>query len=112
MADCIFCKIIAGEIPSTKVYEDETILAFQDIAPAAPTHVLFVPKKHFANLGEAEAEDAALLGRMLLLLGQEAQKLGVGDGYRVVINNGASVGQSVEHLHMHLLGGKTMDSLC
>jgi len=112
MADCIFCKIIAGEIPSTKVYEDEEILAFRDINPGAPIHVLFIPKKHFAGLGEALPEDQALLGRMLLVIGEEAPKLGLGEGYRIVSNFGESAGQTVQHFHLHLLGGKNMGALC
>ena len=108
MTDCIFCKIIAGEIPGDKVYEDEEVLGFRDINPAAPVHVLFIPKKHFANLGEASAEDQALLGKMLLLIGQQASKLGLADGYRIVSNCGEGAGQSVEHFHLHLLGGRDM----
>jgi len=111
MSDCIFCKIIAGEIPSTKVYEDEEILAFRDINPAAPVHVLFIPKKHFANLGEAEQADQALLGRLLLVIGEEAPKLGLSDSYRIVSNFGESAGQTVEHFHIHLLGGRNMSAL-
>ena len=112
MSDCIFCKIVAGEIPSTKVYEDEEILAFLDIAPAAPVHVLFIPKKHFANLSEAGAEDAALLGKMLLRVAEEAAKLGLSEGYRIVSNCGESAGQTVGHFHLHLLGGTSMSTLC
>ena len=108
MTDCIFCKIAAGEIPCTKVYEDDEILAFRDVNPAAPVHILFIPKKHFANLGQAVPEDQALLGRMLLLIGQEAPKLGLADGYRVVCNCGEPAGQTVDHLHLHLLGGRDM----
>ncbi|MCL2121659.1 MAG: histidine triad nucleotide-binding protein [Clostridiales bacterium] len=112
MEDCIFCQIIAGEIPSDIVYEDEEILAFRDIHPAAPVHVLFIPKKHFANLGEAAPEDQALLGRMLLVIGQEAVKLGLTEGYRIVSNFGVSAGQTVGHFHLHLLGGRYMGALC
>jgi histidine triad (HIT) family protein len=111
VTDCIFCKIIAGEIPSNKVYEDEEILAFRDINPVAPVHVLFIPKKHFANLGEAAPEDQALLGKMLLVIGQEAPKLGLTEGYRIVSNFGESAGQTVNHFHMHLLGGRYMQAL-
>ena len=113
MTDCIFCKIVAGEIPSTKIYEDEEILAFQDIHPAAPVHVLFIPKKHFANLGEAAPEDQALLGRLLLVIGQEAAKLGLQEsGYRIVSNCGELAGQTVGHFHLHLLGGRGMGAMC
>ena len=108
MADCIFCKIITGEIPGDKVYEDEEILGFRDINPAAPVHVLFVPKKHFANLSEASCDDQALLGKMLLIAGKEAEKLGLAEGYRLVSNCGESAGQSVGHFHIHLLGGRDM----
>ena len=112
MTDCIFCKIVSGEIPSTKVYEDEEVVGFRDINPAAPVHVLFIPKKHFANLGEATPEDQALLGRMLLLVGREAPKLGLAEGYRIVSNCGESAGQTVDHFHLHLLGGRYMGALC
>ena len=108
MTDCIFCKIIAGEIPGDVVYEDEEIFAFRDINPAAPVHVLFIPKKHFANLGEATGEDRALLGNMLLVAAREAVGLGLTEGYRLVSNCGESAGQSVEHFHLHLLGGRDM----
>ena len=111
MTDCTFCKIIAGEIPCTKVYEDDEILAFQDIHPVAPVHVLFVPKKHFADLSEAGPEDQALLGKMLLTIAQEAPKLGLSEGYRIVSNYGGSAGQTIEHFHIHLLGGKYMSTM-
>ena len=112
MSDCIFCKIIAGEIPSTKVYEDDEILGFRDINPAAPVHVLFIPKKHFADLSEATAQDRDLLGKMLLIIGDEAHKLGLDDGYRVVSNRGEAAGQTVGHFHLHLLGGRQMGLMC
>ena len=111
MTDCVFCKIIAGEIPCDKVYEDEEILAFRDINPAAPVHILFIPKKHFSHLGEASAEDQALLGRMLLVIGREAPKLGLPDSYRIVSNFGEAAGQTVKHFHLHLLGGRYMQAL-
>ena len=111
MTECIFCKIVSGEIPSTKVYEDEEILAFKDIAPAAPIHVLWIPKKHFANLGEASTQEQALLGKMLWLIGQEAPSLGLTDGYRIVSNCGEAAGQTVEHFHLHVLGGLAMGAL-
>jgi histidine triad (HIT) family protein len=107
--NCLFCKIVAGEIPSTKVYEDDEVLAFRDINPVAPVHVLFIPKKHFANLGEACEEDQAVLGKMLLSIGKEAPKLGLVDGYRVVSNCGESAGQTIEHFHIHVLGGRNME---
>ena len=108
MDGCIFCKIVAGAIPCAKVYEDDDILAFRDIAPAAPVHVLFIPKRHFANLGAAVGADAGVLGKMLLAIGNEAAKLGLGDGYRVVANCGPAGGQTVDHFHLHLLGGRDM----
>ena len=108
MNDCLFCKIIAGEIPCGKVYEDEWMLAFKDINPAAPTHALFIPKKHIANLGEMAAEDQALLGHMMSVIGKVAIELGLSGGYRVVSNCGEGAGQSVNHLHFHLLGGRNL----
>ena len=111
MTDCIFCKIVSGEYPCNKVYEDDEILAFKDTNPVAPVHVLFVPKKHFASLEEAGPEDQALLGKMLLVIKGEAPKLGLSDGYRVVTNYGESAGQTVNHFHLHLLGGKYMSSM-
>lgn len=111
MENCIFCKIIAGEIPSEKLYEDAEMLAFRDISPAAPVHVLFIPKRHFANLGEAKLQDQALLGRMMLALAEEAENLGIKDGYRIVSNCGESAGQTVEHFHLHLIGGRDMGAL-
>ncbi len=112
MSDCLFCKIISGDIPSSKVYEDDEIFGFKDINPAAPVHVLFVPKKHFADLSEASPEDQTLLGRMLLVISREAPKLGLTDGYRVVNNCGISAGQTIRHFHLHLLGGKQMSLMC
>lgn len=107
MADCLFCKIIAREIPGTVVAENEHAVAFRDIHPGAPTHVLVVPRKHFVNLNDAD--DPELLGRVLLLAREVAKNDGLENkGYRVVINNGAGVGQSVFHLHVHVLGGRAM----
>ena len=108
MENCIFCKIIAGAIPCEKVLEDEEILAFRDINPCAPTHVLLIPKKHFANLAQARPEDQAVLGKLLLAAGDVALKLGLGSGYRLVSNCGQLAGQTVEHFHLHLLGGRAM----
>lgn len=106
MSDCIFCKIAAGEIPANKVYEDDKMVAFCDLEPAAPTHVLLVPKAHAANVTEA---DPALVGYMLGKAGQIAAELGVREkGFRLVINTGEDGGQTVQHLHIHLLGGKPM----
>jgi histidine triad (HIT) family protein len=107
--NCIFCRIITGEIPSKKAYEDELAFAFHDINPQAPTHVLIVPKKHIASLNEASKDDQALLGHLTLVASKLADQLGVVDGgYRTVINTGAGAGQSVWHIHVHLLGGRVM----
>ncbi len=107
--ETIFGKILRGEIPSDKVYEDEHVLAFRDVAPAAPTHILVIPKKHIPTLNDAQAEDAALLGHMMLSLTRIAAQEGVAeDGYRVVINCNQNGGQTVYHLHMHLLAGRAM----
>ena len=107
--NCIFCKIIAGQIPSKKIYEDEELFAFHDIHPAAPVHFLIVPKHHFANLMVADSKDEALLGRMMTLAPRLALEQGCrpGDtgGFRVMINNGADGGQEVYHIHMHVMGG-------
>lgn len=107
MNDCLFCKIIAGEIPSDRVYEDEMCVAFRDIHPKAPVHILVVPKKHFASLAEAEDGDAALLGGLLLRVRDIARDLGVSDnGYKTIINTREHGGQIIPHLHIHILGGK------
>ena len=104
----IFGKIIAREIPATIVYEDERCLAFRDINPQAPTHVLLIPKKEIPRLVDATEQDEALLGHLMLAAGKVARELGAGDAFRLVINNGEDVGQSVFHLHMHILGGRKM----
>ncbi|MGC2638809.1 MAG: histidine triad nucleotide-binding protein [Acidobacteriaceae bacterium] len=106
--DCIFCKIVAGGIPAKKVKEDEQMLAFHDIDPKAPTHILVIPKKHIASLAHAEAGDAALLGRMLAAAAEIAREQGLSKGYRVVISTGAEGGQTVDHLHVHVMGGRQM----
>ena len=105
---CLFCQIAQGEIPATVVYKEEGVTAFRDIAPQAPTHVLIVPKKEIVNLASATAEDQALLGHLLLVARQVAEQLGLSNGYRVVLNCGRDGGQSVDHLHLHLLGGRTL----
>ena len=110
MTDCLFCKIIAGQIPSTKVYEDEQILAFRDIAPAAPVHVLFIPKAHIAGVREITADNVAVVAHIFAVIPQVAKELGITD-YRVVSNNGADAGQTVHHLHFHLLGGATLGGM-
>lgn len=105
--DCLFCKIIAGEIPSAKVYEDETCIAFGDINPQAPTHVLIVPREHFDSLDRAEQSHKETLGHLLLTAAQIARERKFAeDGYRVVINTNSDGGQTVFHLHVHLLGGR------
>lgn len=106
MADCIFCRIAAGEIPSAKVYEDKKVLAFRDLEPQAPTHVLIIPRKHIASLAEAEDEDLELLGHIQLCAKTVAEKEGLKSGFRLVSNCGEEAGQSVKHLHYHLLGGR------
>ena len=108
MSDCLFCRIIRGEIPSKKVHEDEHTVAFEDLNPQGPTHVLIVPKKHIAGLKEATAEDAELVGRCHLAAAQIARERLIEDGYRTVLNVGPGAGQSVFHLHVHLIGGRTL----
>lgn len=103
--NCIFCKIAAGEIPSRRVYEDDEVIAFHDIRPAAPVHLLIVPRKHVPTLADATAAHQALLGKMLLLAPKLAQDHGATNGFRVVVNNGPDGGQEVYHLHVHVLGG-------
>jgi histidine triad (HIT) family protein len=109
MTDCIFCKIGAHQIPSDTVYEDDEFLAFRDINPAAPTHVLVIPKQHISSLLDSADQDTELLGRMLRLAAKLARDLGLQEkGFRVVVNTGIDGGQSVEHLHFHLLGGRLL----
>lgn len=109
MDNCIFCKIIAGEIPSNKAYEDEDILAFHDIDAKAPTHILIIPKKHVASVMELTDADDALVAKLFHVARQVAQEAGVAQsGFRLVLNTGEDGGQSVAHLHMHLLGGRAL----
>lgn len=109
MEDCLFCKIIKGEIPSTKVYEDDNFFAFKDIAPVAPVHVLVIPKKHVASIAALTENDADVVGNMLFAIQKVAQELGLDkDGYRVIFNTGEKAGQTVHHMHAHILGGKEM----
>jgi histidine triad (HIT) family protein len=108
MQDCLFCKIIAGEIPSKKVYEDERVYAFEDVKPAAPTHVLIVPKRHLAGLKEAVPEDAELIGYCNIIAAKLGRERNIEDGYRTVLNVGPRSGQSVFHLHLHLVGGRDL----
>ena len=102
---CLFCKIVAGEIPSTKVYEDETILAFRDIAPMAPTHILVIPKAHIPSVDGITAENSAVVAHIFEVIAQVARAEGLEQGYRVVSNCGEHGCQSVKHLHFHILGG-------
>ncbi|HBW58040.1 MAG TPA: histidine triad nucleotide-binding protein [Oscillatoriales bacterium UBA8482] len=108
MADTIFSKIIRREIPADIVYEDDLCLAFRDIAPQAPVHILVIPKKPLPQLGDATPEDHAILGHLLLKVKQVAKDAGLDGGYRVVINTGEDGGQTVDHLHLHILGGRQM----
>ena len=108
MSNCIFCKIIAGEIPSTKVYEDELVYAFRDIAPQAPTHILVVPKAHMEDCNAVTPENSTVVGHIFTVIPQIAKAEGLEGGYRVVSNCGADAGQTVQHLHFHILGGKQL----
>ena len=109
MSNCLFCKIIAGEIPSTKVYEDELVYAFRDIAPQAPTHVLVVPKVHMEDVNAVTAENSAVIAHIFEVIPEIAKAEGLTGGYRVVSNCGADAGQTVQHLHFHILGGKALE---
>jgi histidine triad (HIT) family protein len=108
MDDCVFCKIVQGKIPSKKVFEDEHTFAFEDIDPKAPTHVLIVPKKHLAGLKEGASEDAEIIGRCHLTAAKIAKDRKIEDGYRTILNVGPKSGQSVFHLHVHLIGGRDL----
>src|SRR5256885_13342226 len=108
MDDCLFCKLVQGKIPAKKVYEDEHTFAFEDIDPKAPTHVLIVPKKHLIGLKEATAADAEIIGRCHLIAAKIAKERKIEDGYRTVLNVGPRSGQSVFHLHVHLIGGSDL----
>jgi histidine triad (HIT) family protein len=108
MEDCLFCKIIAGSIPSRKVYEDDKVYAFEDIDPKAPTHVLIVPKRHIVGIDKASPEDAEIIGYSHLIAAQLGRERGIEDGYRTVYNVGPRSGQSVFHLHLHLIGGRDL----
>ena len=103
--NCLFCKIVRGEIPSRKVFEDAEILAFHDIQPAAPVHFMLVPKKHIASLYEVTADDAPVMGRIMALAGRLAREQGAGDGFRMVVNTGRVGRQEVPHVHLHVIGG-------
>lgn len=108
MSSCLFCRIVAGEVPSRRVYEDERIYAFEDIQPGAPTHILLVPKTHVGGLAEANGGDREILGELQLRAAALARQRGLTGGYRTVLNVGPDAGQSVFHLHLHLLGGRRL----
>ncbi len=110
MENCLFCKIVAGQIPSTKVYEDDLVLAFRDIAPVAPTHILIVPKVHIDSVDAVNGENSAVVAHIFELIPRIAAAEKLENGYRVVSNCGADAGQTVPHLHFHILGGKTLSA--
>jgi len=109
--NCIFCKIVAGEIPAKLIYEDSDLIAFHDIHPAAPVHFMIVPKEHIASLADAHARHEMLLGRILLLAPILAKKQGLDDGFRTIINTGKGGGQEVMHLHVHIMGGGSLRAI-
>ena len=108
MNDCLFCKIINGEIPSTKVYEDELCYAFNDISPMAPTHILIIPKKHYKDISEINDENSSIVAHIFEVANKIAKEKNLDGGYRIVTNCGADAGQTVFHLHFHLLGGEKL----
>ena len=108
MENCLFCKIVAGQIPSSKVYEDDQILAFRDIQPQAPVHVLVIPKEHIPSADGVSAENAAVVAHIFTKIPQIAAEQGLKNGYRIVSNCGDDAGQTVKHLHFHILGGKAL----
>ncbi|AKA70655.1 histidine triad nucleotide-binding protein [Clostridium scatologenes] len=109
MEDCIFCKIIKGEIPCEKVYEDDIVLSFKDISPGAPAHILIIPKKHISSLNELTDEDSKIVAHVFVVLKEIVKKLGIDKtGYRIVSNCGEDGGQSVPHIHFHVLGGRNL----
>ena len=112
MNDCLFCKIISGEIPSKKVYEDEYCYAFEDIAPVAPTHILFVPKTHISSAAAITPENSAVVGKIYEAIAKIAKEKNLENGWRVVSNCGPDAGQTVFHLHFHLLGGRALGVMC
>ena len=108
MNDCLFCKIIAGTIPSTKVYEDDAVLAFRDIAPMAPTHILVIPKVHIPDAASVTPENSAVVAHIFEVIAEIAKAEGLTEGFRVISNCGPHAGQTVRHLHFHILGGKQL----
>jgi histidine triad (HIT) family protein len=112
MNDCIFCKIVKGDIPSKKAYEDELVYAFHDIAPAAPVHVLVIPKEHvLAGVDEVTEDNAAIVAHIFTVIPKIAKELGLTGGYRVVSNIGADAGQTVRHIHFHIIGGAALGAM-
>ncbi|MDQ1713232.1 MAG: histidine triad family protein [Frankiaceae bacterium] len=111
MSDCLFCRIVAGEVPATVVRESETMLAFRDITPKAPIHVLVIPKAHHENIAALAAADPVLAAHLITEAAEVARAEGIGDGWRLVANNGAPVGQTVFHAHLHVLGGGRIEGL-
>ncbi len=105
MSDCIFCKIVEGKIPAKRVYEDDDLLAFHDINPAAPVHVLVIPKQHIESLADCDESHVAVMGKLFVKVGEIAASLGLNDGFRTIVNTGRVGGQEVYHLHAHILGG-------
>ena len=110
MDDCLFCNILSGKIPSEKVYEDDLCYAFKDISPLAPTHFLVVPKQHFASAAEVTEENAPVIGHIFAVIARLAREMGFADGFRVVTNCGELAGQTVHHIHFHVLSGKQLGS--
>lgn len=108
MSDCLFCKIVAGEIPAKKLYEDDDVLAFWDISPQAPKHFLIIPKKHLSSPSALQEEDDRLLGKLLRKGAEVAAENGINNGFRFIINDGPDAGQDVFHIHMHVIGGRKM----
>ena len=108
MSDCLFCKIVNGDIPSTKVYEDDLVLAFRDIAPQAPTHILVIPKNHIGSVAQITKDNSSVVAHIFEVIPQIAKAEGLNGGYRVVSNCGVDAGQTVHHLHFHILGGKQL----
>lgn len=109
LIDCLFCKIVRGNIPANRIYEDDLSIGFPDINPQAPTHLLIIPKEHIASQAKAAAEHTPLLGHLMAVAARIARTEGLDDGYRVVVNTGEDGGQTVNHLHLHLLGGRHMN---
>ena len=106
--DCIFCKIVKGDIPSNKVYEDDTVLAFHDIAPQMPVHVIVIPKMHIASAAEVNEDNSAVIGHIFEVIPKIAKDLGLDNGFRIINNCGKDGGQTVGHIHFHILGGRTL----